>query len=675
MSLDKQTFIKLQPRRFIPNDKITSLGSNQYETSFVPKEAVAVYRANGTLDPTPLTFTWDAQTGTVTYTSTTAPNDDIFIDYALYFCTTRYFYVYDNPVDGTGNEKEWEPRLDTNATFSQDVTDQLAGLVSTSSSTFKLLNNDGGLNVYVTKFDNFKNQKAAAYCKIGDQYKNLYNGVITKVTIGDTISLVLKSFNKLFDFDATLNNPRRFQIYTKLDYPNLDPEFEGQPVNYIYGACPSLPETKWDLPSGFSQRLPRIIDSRKLTPMPYLGGGSWACGICDNPFSRTTDENVPTTNLGLESFEGFLKWKYQIPSGYTRYITQSGRPRYYQNGQPTFGPGYDPSQQEEIQNLVIDFVDYNNNYFLTGTPDVTALVIETVDIVQLVSSGLRTEPNYRIRKPASLGYWELRFTPTPSNQYFVTYYRSVVTDEEINNQWYCSLKSKPISQTNFVKRYIESTGQQVDSASFSNAQIQSNTLAMKKVNADEKIDSVLDAVQDIVSINNGILFYDHDIEKYKYRVINQNLSTVDWQLDDSDILEPNIIPKLEYDDSNSSITLRHKNKSPYSKFIAASNLERTSNFSLTFNNEIKSETILHNLEAVDTIIDQKMELLTGYNTYYEFSLASDFYFDINVGDIIRINNLEDKILNNETFIDVIVLSVKKSAETLRLKTYDYKKIP
>lgn len=669
MSIDKQTFVKLEPRRFIPNSEISSLGANQYSTQFVPKEAVAVYRSNGTLTPTSLPFTWDASTGTVTFTSTSAPNNNIFIDYKLYFCTTRYFYIDDNPVDETGGEQEWEPRLNRNEAFSQDVTDMLAGVVGTSSSSFSLLNNDGGLNKYVTKYDNYKNRKTFSYCKLGDDYKVLYNGIITKITVGDKISFLIKAPNKLFDFDASLNNTDRYIVYNRTDFPSLEQGFNGKLIPQSYGALSKLPETKFYFYLGFLKAT--VVDSKDLFQAAYIGfngaGHTWLLGVVDDPWSNTTapPETVPVTYIATEAYYGKTFYKYSISSTYIRYFIQGSRVRCVR-------PGF------SNQSVGIDFIDYSNNYFWVQTrSDVTHLIIDSADLWYYDVDEQDFDPELqRIAGVNPSAGRQLIYTQTDSGQWLVSFFSSY-QDDDGRRTFFYNLKSKPISQSNFIKKYILSTGESVNDASFTEAQSQSNSYVMKTINTSEnnQKDSVLNAIQDIVALNNGILYFDHANNEYNYKIVNQNLSGYDHQIDDSDILEPNIIPKIDYSDSLTSISMKHSDKKDNIAYIPNSNTSVTNDFTISFNNELRSESYLHNLEEANIVTPQKMTLHSGYNTYYEFSLASDNFFEVNIGEIIRINNLENKILNNETYIDVIVLGLTKSAETVRLKTYDYKKIP
>lgn len=670
MTIDKQTFIKLVPRRYIPNTEITGIGGNQYTTTFVPVEPEKVYRNNGTKNPTELSFSWND--GTLTFTTGSSVSNNIFADYPLYFCTSKYHYVEDNPVTQAGGVKEWKPRVKGNDSFKQDVTDMLAGVVSSSSSSFTLLNNDYDLNQYLTKFDNYKNRDAFSYGKLGDTYQYLYRGIITGIVVGDSIKFTVKAPNRLFDYDASLGNADRHLTYNSSDYPSIEAEMEGQVIPYSYGPLSRLPATVFEekFDDFVSEKIGKIKEIGEVLKGAYIGSNTWALGVVDQPWSMSSLDSFTVTHLGSYQIDGEDYQRYSIPSNIMKYM-HVGQifPGRINGGSPSVGRA-----------LGVDLIDYSLNQVSFAQsngfhiPLVNAYLIAAMVFRddQFSKAGrlvpIGAAPNATIDPLSYLSY-----EVTNSGQYLIKYtYLGTNLPTEIGY----SLLSKARSQTSFIQKYIESTGKAIDSTTFSQAQSQSNTYVMSVVNdGGRELNKTLDPIQDIVAINNGILYYDHVADKYKYKIVNEALSGVDWEVSDTDILEPNLVPKLDYSDTITRVILRHSKRGDGVAYVPQSEISTSSSFGITFNEEEKSESFAHNLEDCTAVAAPKLNLRAVYNTFYEFTLMADNYFDMNVGDIVRINNLENKILNGGEYIDVIILGISKSVERVRLKTYDFSKIP
>jgi len=692
--LKRQSFIKLLPRRFTPDAEIVSIGSNQYTTQWVTVKPEKVYQDRGAQSVTDLgAFTWVESTKTLTFTTTSAPNENIFIDYPIRFCTSAVEYVQDDPVTPSGDVVKWDPRLTAHPSVLESASNMLNGVLSTSSTTISLDNNDYALNQYLTKYDNYKNKTATIYGQIGAAYKQLAFGYITAARSGKKVTISIKSSTKLLEAAATLNNAEKYYQYTRSHITNLPDELEGKPIPVCYGPTSQvMPRGRYQYlysrepNSGYvgSQRF-RLPPDSVVRKAVYLGSYKFLLGISDNPWSRTSSQSVSVSYQSSTTFFGRTAYIYSVSKDYIGYFVEGVAWRFSTGGTST-------------SNVLIFHIDYENNNVWVDTAGL-------VSAAMFPAQMFRREPPRESTAAAGAAYTErleslsgasFSFDPTTSSNalhqwtfeatdsgQYLLYFTYRVNDQTVFNndgydEWdhYFVLQSQNIGQSDFLKKYIESTGSTVDTSSFSQAQTDADTDVLYTVNNDNKIQSVHEVVENISTSCNGILYYNTDSDSYKYKIVDSTMAGTDWTLSANDILEPDLAPSISYGDTANTIRMDH----PYAKgegvsFIDGNNSSTTSSFSRAFNAEEKIKTLTHYLTDSSVVIDYKSETYNTPMVTYKFTVMADEFFDIDIGDIVQIENVGGRVLNADDVIRLLIVARTRSVEKIGLTGYEFEKIP
>jgi hypothetical protein len=664
----RNSFVKLIPRRFTPDSEISSIGGNQYTTQWVDIEPEAVYQDRGGVEPESLSFSWNDTTKTCTFTTTVAPDEDIFIDYPLRFCGIQVNHVQDDPVTPSGSVVRWEPRLTANPSLPESASNMLNGVLSTASTVISVDNNDYALNQYLTKYDNYKNRSAFIYGQLGSTYKNIGFGYITAVKSGNQVRVSIKASTKLLEADATLGNSEQYYRYNTTDYPSINEEFDGKSIPVCYGFLSEIPREGSVFPvvsGGLETK--RYPGDYEFTKMAYIGNQTWACGIVDNPYSRTSEETATLTYVGSETYISLSVQRYTVQAGYVGTLIECLLAKFNRSG----GGG-------TISERIV-FVDYPNNQILIETvhTDIISIVLVPTHVFVHSEEGYDNTHLQGLDTDALAGSnAEYQFELTDSGQYLVKFkwLSSPLYDRYKDLPHFCIMTSKPRTQASFVQKYIESTGLSVDSASFTQAQTDADADVLITVNSGGELQSIHEVLENITTSCNGIIYFDASTEEYKYKIVSSSLAGTDWTMTKNDILEPDLIPQSAYQDTASIVNMKH----PFTEernYIVGINSYRDTSFSRAFNSEVRSKNLTHYLTDSSDVIDLKSETFNTPMVTYKFTVMADDFFDVDIGDIVEINNTDGRILNSSDSVRLLIIARTRSVEKIGLTGYEFEKIP
>lgn len=100
-----------------------------------------------------------------------------------------------------------------------------------------------------------------------------------------------------------------------------------------------------------------------------------------------------------------------------------------------------------------------------------------------------------------------------------------------------------------------------------------------------------------------------------------------------------------------------------------------SSFARVFNKETKIKNFEHYLQQADTAVTFKALNNNTPKTFYNFTLNSDEFYSMQIGDIVRINNVDGRLVNLGSEVDIVVFSLSKSATLIKVDGYEFSKIP
>ena len=197
---------------------------------------------------------------------------------------------------------------------------------------------------------------------------------------------------------------------------------------------------------------------------------------------------------------------------------------------------------------------------------------------------------------------------------------------------------------------------------------------MFTVNDDGKLDNVLDIVENVATSCNAIIYLDTETNQYRYRIIKSDLAGTDWTMDKDDILEPDLISRISYEDT-ASIVRMNNDVTEGTAYVNNVNTFRESSFSRAFNNESRSKTLNHFLYDSSAVIDFKSETFNNPQVTYTWSVMSDNFFQIDIGDIVEIDNVDGRLLAIGESVRLVIVSRTRSVEKIKLVGYEFSKIP
>ena len=159
-SSDKFFLVRVQPSRLI-NDYLTVVSGTVYSMTF-PYKLINV-KQNGVLltrvssNPVAGQYSYDESTKLLTVHLSAAPSGSniIVTDYQLYFTQSRVRTHGLDPINPSVDLVEWEPRVKSVGGFSQDISDILNGILTISSSSLTLINNEEYFQQYFTIHDSW----------------------------------------------------------------------------------------------------------------------------------------------------------------------------------------------------------------------------------------------------------------------------------------------------------------------------------------------------------------------------------------------------------------------------------------------------------------------------------------------------------------------------------------
>ena len=657
---EKGTLAKIVVRRFIPDSKIVLDSGLDYTTEFSPFKPIAVYQDEGAVDPISLSFTWSG--GVVSFTANSAIDNNIYIDYPLYFSTSKAYSLHDDPVDETGPIVGWEPRLSSNFSVKQSVTDQIEGILSAAPSGISLINDDYKLNAYFSKYDNVKNAPAEFYAVIGSSIRRLGSGIVSAYRAGKTISLSLKANVKTLSQSATLGNSKKYTTVNSDDWNLLDPNDNGLVIQNCFGVLSAVPEYSVFVDSSSGNR-----DAAINTADPNIGkcfndGGVMNTGLVNDPFPKnfyvpsTYDSTIPDPDIVGDYYfwynvGSYVKYFFpgvyiegKIAGGsyvaYGRCVAVDYDNQLIAIASNSAGPPINPTQ--EIYIPPAWFFDENGKGFSSSDISATNRVIqfETSDNGQTL-----------VKLASGSGSW-----PAEYNWFYV-----------LNNQ-------TEVGHSSFIQTLLESVGYSVNATEFATAQTENDCNAFITIGQSGKIESITELAQKVANSVNGILYYNDQNKEFGYRIINESLSGVDFTIDSTDILEPDLVPRQQYQDTFSELVLRNP-AIKGSSYTSESSAVVESSRSKVFNRETKIKNVDHYVNDVTSSAIFKSSNGNTPKIFYSFSLKSDYFYNLQIGNIIKINNVDGRLINLDSEVNVIVTELEKSSEIIKVVGYDFTKIP
>lgn len=661
----KFLLVRLEPARCL-NSYLTLDSGSIYETTF--NFNLSRILVNGTLytkvvgTPTSTQYSFDETTRELKiFLSGTPSSSVVVVAYHYLFYTGSQFRVLgEDPETPLVNLREWEPRIDTPPTIDQSIQNILNGILSISSSSLSIINNDQDFEQYISDNDSFYNKKILIWQCLDstDNIKKIFSGKITSLSVSAT--RVVFNIN---DDSASLQTPCTMgdssELYFTNDYfTNIDPNKEGQPVRFIFGS---------------SSRYKTIADSlATLTTAQRLDPDFMNQAVCTNfttSISTSNNRDFGLCRTGANGFQTFGFTPSAVDNSDPSFTKLTGNASQIEK--ITIGDTFSTSGSGTYYGRVI-YVDRVSNY-IYSTPMPSFILTDSVvtnncpSVVIKYTSGTYY-PLYGRDYTASVA------TTSGGNKLlsitFTNNFEATLSMATLNPQsMTVAYKVKPLHADQLhgfiLKDLLESSGLTVNSASITSM----NTLfdvngAFSVPFFDESDYSpYYKYIQELLQSTLGYIFLNNSFE-IQYGLFTTPTSTT--EITESDILAGSYNINIAYEDIVTMVVGYNPHFSS-SEYIASSSASAENNISSYLHGVNKTTRFRHLLEDFTGKITDHINLRSERFTEYNFTTKQLNYLS-NIGDDYLLSGLG--LPNQDTTRSVKILSINKSTNQTSVRASD-----
>jgi hypothetical protein len=184
-------------------------------------------------------FYWDDDNETLYVRASDSGNvnsDFVVVVYEIYVGTYDGHW-YRVPTDDTTKQVYFEPLIARVPAIKSTVKELAFGVLPVQSTGIVLNNADKILNRHL--YDgSFRGREILVYHLLDtlstSNFKLVMRGRMDAIDWRDS-TVSIRIFDSMDVFDAEFRSPQGTSFYSSSDYADLDPQFEGKPIRYVYG--------------------------------------------------------------------------------------------------------------------------------------------------------------------------------------------------------------------------------------------------------------------------------------------------------------------------------------------------------------------------------------------------------------------------------------------------------
>jgi hypothetical protein len=196
----KLILARLEPGRYITDDLSLDAGTT-YEMTFafsslsgIEVDGVAYTLVTGA--PSSTEYSFDESTLELKINFGVAIGSKVVVAlYYLHYCNDFNKLAYKDPEDSGTDLVLWNARIQSLPDFVIEQTDVITGFFSIGSTSLNLINADDDFQQYLTDNDSFFNKDCKIWTALDavSNIKKMYDGKITSMNVGKTVSLTIDS--------------------------------------------------------------------------------------------------------------------------------------------------------------------------------------------------------------------------------------------------------------------------------------------------------------------------------------------------------------------------------------------------------------------------------------------------------------------------------------------------
>jgi hypothetical protein len=593
-------------------------------------------------------FSWDRDTKILTLQIPNVVADMSFVVVYSHLFFTDGFSKYldkDDPTGAISDVVEWQPRLISNVSMSQNISNIFDFKLSITSSSISVDNNDNFLAELVTTRDTFYNQDLVVWFGINDNYQKIFSGTVgslsissranfnikdglkrlqSKATVGDTTHTdsVYHSGIQYFDVDEIWNNLNQYQGYA----PNID--------NLTKGILTSQSEGGGFVTTSF--RLGRYDIEPETASEIIHSVFAFTETVNGQSFDRVYSNDIESLGLGSiirgVSITGGSITLYK-PITDIRYTDDAGFSGWFR-----------------VRNAGSTVADINWSA-TTYRRFPVVIFYKSVNGEYLEPAHISTYSSFSATKPSGNENFEINVTL----QYSTGVGNAETSD--FNTLFYYALPNIDPDDIGFDKKHgsliqflAQRSGVSVNLTSINDSQDSSALTSLCRVKIPETTDTepktYLEYIQDIAAATFGIVSYNSEGELV-YKLID-TVTNGDRDINETDILDGSLTLNSQWQDTKSEYKISNIGPFDYQdnqQPITQPSLSADRSLALygnEYQNRITFESIISQ-NPYRSLGDQKWQnrlflrlTLSSYsNLVYKFSTSHKF-MDIEIGDTINL---------------------------------------
>ena len=591
----------------------------------------------------------------------------------LFYTATIFRAISEDPEDSLTTTREWSPKIQTYPSIFQSFDNVFYGVFSINDASIDIINEDQGLQEFLTEDDSFHNKTVEIWMCINtvSNIEKIFTGVIKSIRLTTNIFTLncVDSFNKLKD-KASMGDSQDEIYYSATGFPNIAAKSKDSPVPFIAG------------PS--SRYLTKLIQ-------PFAGGppdayvmdkGNEAADIFKEEISITTNRiwglcrlpnTVNTQSLGTidaftPAFPGYifihltsysnlyvgdtLKWTTAAVDGYG-IVAALGSFTY------PGGPF----------NIIVKTM-FGSTINLTSTfTNLPSIAISVFDPTIGATKNVVYEHDYTVDDTTATSGGN-RFVKITFVNNVETFYGFSDLDPDKHTIYYRVSNSEVWSHADFIQEVCGHIGLTTEATSFSDAETDLPVNVQFAIpNFDEiDYDTYLKYVQDVLSSALSYLKINTSFE-VEYHLIEAPISS-DVR-DNKLMLADGTEGSVEYQDLQTTIIAYNPHNSSFQITQATPTPSETrSSTKSRYLNELENVTrFRHVLETITSRIDTHIGFKSTRFTKYKFQTATQD-IDSGLGDDLELQN--KIVCGSSDTQDVKIITIEKSPKLTSIEASDFK---
>lgn len=300
-AIKKNYLMILRPRRRITGTYTLSTPPFVYSTPYdlgdidsIEENGVTMTEVPGDTTPSAGEWSYDSTTETLylrTFQSADPDTVQIVVTYKIYAATFDAYW-YSDPLDDTTTTVYWEPVIKKSPDIQSSTSDSLFGALPVLSSSITLLNADHIFERHVSE-SSFYKASIKIYHWLGEltvaNLKLVYDGLMDQVTYS-TDEVSIKTLDRIDELSSEYRNETgASSFYSTSLFANVDPNFIGKPIRYVWGYVKGFLPVNVD----YDNSSPTTNDNRDWSVMAEQSG------ISETVRTVTAGSTATQTNLSF----------------------------------------------------------------------------------------------------------------------------------------------------------------------------------------------------------------------------------------------------------------------------------------------------------------------------------------------------------------------------------------